>query len=640
MRNTMCLSTLMMAWSRLRNATCRPRGEERLRRIRLSVVFYVLPCLLPTAYCLLLSAFCFLICGTARAQDDVVLRAMRDELARSMQQLQLEKLEKPYFIAYRVQEKNTTDVTASFGALLFSASTRHRFLTVEVRVGSPKLDNTNFLSMSFLNRGGLARGFGGTAQLPLEDNYKELRRQLWLATDSTYKKALEDLSRKRAALQNKTGAEEIADFSPQQPATVAEAQTPAKIDAAQLETLARRLSAVFKGSPAIFTDSAHVMMEQTYTRYVNSEGTTFTRNTPMASVVLLAATQAGEGAPLQDFLAAYGHSMDDLPSPRELESRALAMGQRLEKLRSATLVEHYNGPVLFEGQAAAELFSQVIAPALLAARRPVSDLPQFDLLSGRLENPYQDRLGGRVLPDFMSVADDPTLSRYQDEPLLGASRVDDDGVPARRNVLVENGTLKTLLATRNPIAGVTQSTGSRRGGSVAPSNLLVTVTQGLSEETMKAKLLSIVQQRGKPFGIVVERLANPMAAEAQEMITSLMSSVMPGQGGEGSTQLALVAYKVFPDGHEELVRNVAIDGLTTASFKDIVAASANALVYSTPFISMKSSVFSIFAGGSPAEAAAPLVSFVVPSLLFDDVTLKQPMKEIPKPPLSSRPVGN
>ena len=596
--------------------------------------------LLCAAFCLLLSAFCLLISAPARAQDDVVLRAMRDELARSMQQLQLEKLEKPYFIAYRVQEKNSTDVKASFGALLSSASTRNRFLTVEVRVGSPKLDNTNFLSMSFLNRGGLAGGFGGTSQLPLEDNYKELRRQLWLATDSAYKKALEDLSRKRAALQNKTGAEEIPDFSSQQPATVTEAQTPAKINVAQLETLARSLSAVFKGSPAIFTDSAHVMMEQTYTRYVNSEGTTFTRNTPMASVVLLAGTQAAEGAPLRDFLAAYGHSIDDLPSPRDLESRARAMGQRLEKLRSATLVDHYNGPVLFEGQAAAELFSQVIAPALLAVRRPLSDTPQFELFSGSLENPYQDRLGGRVLPDFLSVADDPTLSRYQDEPLLGASRVDDDGVPTRRTVLVENGTLKTLLATRDPIAGVAQSTGSRRGGTVAPSNLLVTVTQGLPEEALKAKLLSIVQQRGKPFGIVVERLANPMAAEAQDMMMSLMSSIMPGQGGEGGTRLALVAYKVFPDGHEELVRNVAIDGVNTASFKEIVAASVNSLVYSTPFLSMKTSMFSIFAGGSPAETAAPLVSFVVPSLLFDDVTLKRPMKEIPKLPLSSRPVGD
>jgi hypothetical protein len=568
------------------------------------------------------------------------MRAMRDELARSMQQLQLEKLEKPYFIAYRVQEKNSADVLASFGALLTSSSLHHCFLTVELRVGSPKLDNTNFLSMSFLNRGGLAGGFGGAAQLPLEGSYKELRRQLWLATDNAYKKALEDLSRKRAALQNKTSTEEVADFSPQQPATIQEAQTPVKIDAAQMESLARGLSAVFKGSPGIFTDSAHVTMEQTYTRYVNSEGTTFTRDTPEASVVLLAGTQAEDGAPLRDFVAAYGHSLNELPASEELQKQARAMGERLEKLRSATLVDHYNGPVIFQGQAAAELFNQVLAPALLALRRPVSDLPQFEMFSSQMENPFQDRIGGHALPDFLSVADDPTLRRYQDKPLLGAIRVDDDGVPAQRTVLIEHGTLKTLLASRDPIAGIAHSTGSRHGGSVAPTNLLVTVTQGLTDQALKARMLTMVRQREIPFGMVIERLASPLAGDPQDMMTSLFSAIMPGQGGGGSSRLALLAYKVFPDGHEELVRNVAIEGVSTTTFKDVVAASANSLVYTTPFLSMKNSVFFIFAGGSPQEASPPMVSFVVPSLLVDDVTLKRSIKENPNPPLSSRPVGN
>jgi hypothetical protein len=570
-----------------------------------------------------------------------VLRAMRDELARSMQQLQLENLEKPYFVAYRVTEMNSAEARASFGALLSSSSSRNRFLAVEVRVGSPKFDNSHFLSMSFLNRGGLTGGFGGTSLLPLEDNYRELRRQLWLATDSAYKKALEDLSRKRAALQNKTSTEDIPDFSQEKSATVTEARAPAKIDLGQLQSLARSLSRVFKGSPTIFSDSADMTMAHAYTRYVNSEGTIFTLNKSVAGAVLNAETQADDGAPLADFLAAYAPSIEGLPSERNLESRALSMGQSLEKLRSAPVLDHYNGPVLFGGQAAAELFSQVIAPALLSVRPPVSDMPQFDLISANQGNPYQDRLGGRVMPDFLSVVDDPTLSRYQDEPLLGSRRVDDDGVPTRRTVLVENGTLKTLLATRDPVAGVTQSTGSRRGGTVAPSNLIVTATQGLRDEEMKAKLLSLVKQRGKTFGIVVERLANPMASEPQDMLISLMSSMMPGQGGEGPTRPALVAYKIFPDGHEELVRNAAIEGVTTASFKDVLAATASSLVYSTPFASMAHSMFSLISVFGPAsETGAPVVSFVVPSLLLDDVTLKCPIKEIPKLPLSTRPIGD
>ena len=44
--------------------------------------------------------------------------------------------------------------------------------------------------------------------------------------------------------------------------------------------------------------------------------------------------------------------------------------RRLAGLREVAPAERYNGPVLFEGQAAAELFAQGFAPRLLASRIP------------------------------------------------------------------------------------------------------------------------------------------------------------------------------------------------------------------------------------------------------------------------------
>jgi len=49
--------------------------------------------------------------------DDALMRAMRDELSRSMRKLQLENLDKPYFVAYRIVETTGCSATASFGAL-------------------------------------------------------------------------------------------------------------------------------------------------------------------------------------------------------------------------------------------------------------------------------------------------------------------------------------------------------------------------------------------------------------------------------------------------------------------------------------------------------------------------------------------
>ena len=64
-----------------------------------------------------------------------------------------------------------------------------------MRVGSYQLDNTNFFSFNF-NQSAMVQEFNGTAELPLDDDYKELRRQIWLVTDATYKSAVEDLSKK------------------------------------------------------------------------------------------------------------------------------------------------------------------------------------------------------------------------------------------------------------------------------------------------------------------------------------------------------------------------------------------------------------------------------------------------------------
>jgi len=138
------------------------------------------------------------LAAPSRAADDVVMKALHDELDRSMKQLQLEQLEKPYFISYRVQDRTALDTSATFGGLLTGGVTRVRFLTVQVRVGDYQLDNSNFMTDP-----PKANGLTENTVLPIDDDYQELRRQIWLATDTAYKAALEILSRKRAALENR-----------------------------------------------------------------------------------------------------------------------------------------------------------------------------------------------------------------------------------------------------------------------------------------------------------------------------------------------------------------------------------------------------------------------------------------------------
>ncbi len=156
----------------------------------------------------------------ALAQDDVPTRAMKDELARSISQIQLQKMDKPYFLAYRMDDINRTTVSATLGSVTEEQPSRMRLIGVEVRVGDYALDNSNYVSLSSFGRGG-AGMFSSISEAPLDDNYQQIRRDFWLATDTQYKKALEDLSAKRAALEMRQHKDDIPDFTKESPNTEA-----------------------------------------------------------------------------------------------------------------------------------------------------------------------------------------------------------------------------------------------------------------------------------------------------------------------------------------------------------------------------------------------------------------------------------
>ena len=582
-----------------------------------------------TAVALLAGPWCPPLAATG--SDEVLMKAMRDGLERSLSQLEIEELGKPYFIAYRIDDSRTLDVSANLGSLLSSRDDRGRTLTVELRVGDYDFDNTNFLAMPSFSQSMMVRSFGGVTPLPLDDDYRELRRQIWLATDSAYKQAVEDLAKKKAALQNKTRTEELPDFSRAETSEIHDDSTPAGADLAAMEGLAIRLSALFRDLPDVYTSRVDHAVSNVRSLYLNSEGTTYSRTDPRVSLSVAAATQAGDGMELGDFVSAYGRSLEDLPSEEELTKQVRALGKRLGELRSAELLDRYNGPVLFEGQAAAELFAQAFAPRLVAQRRLVTGDERMAQLAARSEGPdFQDRLGARVLPRFLSVVDDPTLDAIGGVPLNGGYAVDIEGVAARKTPLIERGYLKTLLIGRSPVEGVTASNGNMGRGGVQPSNLVVAADKGSSREELMEELKLLVSDRGAEFGILVRRLGNPMVKAVQDPFRGMMS--MSGGGQETPVETLIVASRVFPDGREEPLRNVEISGLSPASFKEIVAAGAETTVYSLPYLARSSNPFHRGGHGGPG-----IVTMAVPGLLFEELTLKKPSGEIPRPPVVPRP---
>jgi hypothetical protein len=554
---------------------------------------------------------------------------MRDELARSMRDLRFKDLPKPYFIAYRVDETERREVAATLGSLLHEDGSRGRRLTVEVRIGDYVFDNTNFIGVP-TRSGRMTHGVGATSELPLDDDYGEIRRQLWLATDGAYKDALEQLARKRALLESTTREEKIPDFARESVVTTADDAPAPPVSREGAEAIARNVSRPFRDMAEVYGSIVECSAGVAYTRYVNSEGSSFTRTAPWAVLHVEAHTQAEDGTPLSDFFNAYGASVADLQALGGLSDSARELGDRLARLRHAAASQAYQGPVLFEGQAAAELFRELFAPRLLARRRPMSDNPMFKRFAADRESRFLDEIGRRVLPNFMSVADNSLLPSY-DGHFVGGSRVDDDGVPTRETKIVDHGILRTLLTTRVPVRGILRSSGNRRGNDAVIGTLLVTVDSGLSGGSLRRKLLEVAAARGVPYGVVVRRIADPATLSMEDQLILLASFDPSGQSEPPLT--VTEAYKVFSDGHEELMRKAEISGLTAAMFREIVAASMTQTVYSVPSADARFGSFDL-----PDAGVGAVSTYAVPALLFEQVSVRPPTGEVPRLPILTSPL--
>jgi predicted Zn-dependent protease len=562
----------------------------------------------------------------AFAQDDVLLRAMQDELQRS-RALRAVNPEQPYYIEYALDDFQSVSGSATLGALVASHSGRFRLPRVQVRVGDYQYDNTNYIGSDY---------YSGTrwevSPFPLEYSYAVLRHQFWLATDTAYKAAVEAYSRKRAALKNMTLTEQWPDFSKAAPLQRLETVHPTIPDLAEWTARARRLSALFQDYPAVLASVVDFAGGAGASYLLTSEGARV--RIPQAVMLLRvrASAQAPDGMVVRDAAVFQALDARRMPPEAEMERGIRQVAQELVALAQAPVGDAYTGPVLFDGIAGPQLLAEVLGKNLALPRRPVTP-PGRD--SSFPSSELEGRLGVRILPEWMSVVDDPTQKEWQGRPLFGYYTVDLEGLAPRPLTLVDQGVLKSFLLTRQPVKGFEASNGRARlpgsfGAKTAGfGNLFVSVSESLPAAELRQKLIALCRERGKPYGIVVRKMDFPSSASVGELRRILAGMTRSG-GSARPVSLPLLAYRVYADGREELLRGLRFRGLTARSLKDIVAASRELQVFdfqdnNAPFAMM---------GGAGYVAET---SVIAPSILVDDLELEKEQEELPKPPVVPPP---
>jgi len=544
---------------------------------------------------------------------DVVLRALVDELERGKVGLELEDLKRPYFIEYALVDAASASASAKLGALTSSNEYRSRRLRTDVRVGSYELDNTNFRG----DYGGFYYGgmFGGGmgASIPIEDDYNAIRQGIWWATDRQYKSVTENYERKLAFMKTKMIEDKPNDFSREEPVVHFEDQLGVSIDLPQLERTAVELSRLFRDYPDIQSSSVSISGSGGNNYLINTEGTRLRISDMRFSVSINATVQADDGMKLSDSINVYARRLKDLPSLEELSQRCDKMVKRLIEVKNAPKLEAYTGPVLFDAEAAAALFSQRLAGKFAGGQRPVGSASDPD--------DFEKKLGKRILPRFMNVVDDPTQETINDVPVMGHYLYDDQGVKVRPLTLVEDGRLKALVMSRNPSKEFNKSTGHGRGAyqpSTSVGCLIVTATDAADDEALKAQLLEACEDEELEFGIRIASLGSIGGGRAgyYEYFSGFDFGGFAGRGG-GTTPLAM--YKVYPDGREELVRGAETARFDLRVFKRILAAGDRPYVLNT--------------GGVQGR------TIVAPAMVFEELDLAKIERDFDKPPILPSPLS-
>ena len=553
-----------------------------------------------------LVSVCLVEGAIAQSARPLIIDILQAELRRNIDVLK-EQPVPAYYGAYTLHDSRATQIYASFGAIERSDETRQRLATVEIRVGDYELDNTHPIR-------GDARAMSprlSQTSLPLSDDEKPIRLALWRATDRSYKQASEALTRVRTNVAAKVqDGSPAADFSREDQQQHFGRPAAYTLDKAAWEARLRRISAVFTEDPLVLRSQISLTVGAMNRYYVNSEGSQIVTGEVTSRLFMQAVTKADDGMELPLYTGYFATSPDGLPDEAQLAADARAMVALLARLRTAPLVEPFSGPAILSGRAAGVFFHEIFGHRVEGNRQRNADDGQT----------FTRRVGQQVLPDFLSVAFDPTVKTAGGTELMGHYLFDDQGVKARRVTVVDKGVLKTFLLDRAPLLAFPKSNGHGRAEPgflpvSRQSNLQVESSKSVPRERLMEQLRDEARRQGKPFGLLFENIEGGFTTTGRGSPNAF--NVLPN-----------IVYRIYTDGRApELVRGVDLIGTPLAAFGKIIATDDQ---------------IGVFNGVCGAESGGVPVSASSPSLLVSEVEVQKKAQSqetrpiLPAPPTARK----
>jgi TldD protein len=533
------------------------------------------------------------------AQDDLLLATMEKELHRGQEEL-AKRDPAPYFTSYNVMDSDTLVILSAQGGILNSTRSRRRGADVSMRIGAPALDNTHDQERF----SGLTSG-----QLPQRDDPDAIARVLWRLTYEQYRKARQAFSsvKTKTAVRAKD-EDDSPDFSEEKPATYSEKTSlPAFPEQKAWEDLARRYSAAFRRYPEVEESMVFLYASKSHSYLVSTEGTKVVTTEAIFRLMIQGQTRADDGMQLMRVETFQSSDPSKFPSEAEVSASVEKMAKDLKALRAAPLAEPYNGPALLSGRASAVFFHEVLGHRVEGQRQRGRDEGQT----------FTKKINEKILPEFLSVADDPTLHTMAGTELSGFYRYDDEGTPASRVEVVKDGILKNFLMGRMPVKNFSNSNGHGRAqAGLMPvgrqGNLIVTSSKTIPDAQLRTRFIEEIKKQGKPYGLYFEDIQGGFTLTSRDLPQAFQ--VLP-----------VMVWRVYADGRpDELVRGVDIVGTPLTVLTQIAAAG---------------DTISVFNGICGAESGSVAVSAAAPPMLFSEMEVQKRKYGDTRPPILPPPPG-
>ncbi|HIG94127.1 MAG: TldD protein [archaeon GW2011_AR13] len=289
-------------------------------------------------------------------------------------------------------------------------------------------------------------------------------------------------------------------------------------------------------------------------RFVDSEGRKIRESRKLGTIGLEGKFNHSDGSLLNHF---DNYVFTNKVDQEKLKTVMQNFYETVNELKVASVPVSKQYPVIFGGSALGTMIHEALGGHLLSGR----------YIQNKISTVFKNRIGSLVLPEFMTIIDNPQL-----KDSFGFYLFDDEGVASKKTVLIKNGVLQNYLLDRGSANyfGMNSNGHSRmewvcrqseeNPGVIVPeprvSNLEIISSNCVSEKELDQIVQNHCKKVNEECALYIE------AGNGEVDIQTSEFRMFPSK-----------AYKLFPDGKKEPIHNFMIIGNAYELLQQIVVTS-------------------------------------------------------------------